>query len=366
METRDKLMSLTQSDKTQQWLMDKSSNQDDIQQLQQQFSQQLDQKYNALLAGEQAKLDQYVEVHQGLEALKEEIESESIKLNIDKLPDIKATMLEKAKNDEHSDKIEKLFDRLEQALNGTNRLYTQLSLIGTRTHRITTKNFNIQGLPKAVQRLILPSQFKKVYTIDFKSFDPSVVGYMTQDSKLIDYLNHKEGLYDALLEDLSLSKKEKKFVKRAFIGSFLFGGNFDSPKFKLKQYVSEVQWLDAVSQFTKVIELKKQIEEHKTMPMPYGIEHDMSAFQGSSIMAIYVQTVASYIFKHILLKVYKAQCDQKTFKIIAPIHDAIMIECEDEEIAQNVGQLMKDTANQLFNGEFAHVRVEEIGGVDHE
>ena len=46
------------------------------------------------------------------------------------------------------------------------------------------------------------------------------------------------------------------------------------------------------------------------MPMPYSIEHDMSAFQGSSIMAIYVQTVASYIFKHILLKVYKAQCDQ--------------------------------------------------------
>ena len=363
---RDLITKLPQSNKTEHFLMNKFSNQDEVQQLQQQFSQLLDQKYNALLADEQVKLDQYVEVHHNLEVLKEEIESEPITLNIDKLPDIKSTMLERAKNDEHSDKIEKLFDRLEQALNGTNRLYTQLSLIGTRTHRITTKNFNIQGLPKSVQRMILPSQFKKVYTIDFKSFDPSVVGYMTQDSKLIDYLNHKEGLYDALLEDLSLSKKEKKFVKRAFIGSFLFGGNFDSPKFKLKHYVSEVQWLDAVSQFTKVIELKKQIEEHKTMPMPYGIEHDMSAFQGSSIMAFYVQTVASYIFKHILLEVYRAQCEQKTFKIIVPIHDAIMIECEDEEIAQNVGQLMKDTANQLFNGEFAHVTVEEIGGVDHE
>ena len=42
-----------------------------------------------------------------------------------------------------------------------------------------------------------------------------------------------------------------------------------------------------------------------TIPMPYGIEHDMSAFQGSSIIAIYVQTVASYIFKHILLKCTK-------------------------------------------------------------
>ena len=83
----------------------------------------------------------------------------------------------------------------------------------------------------------------------------------------------------------------------------------------MKHYVSEEQWLDTVSQFTKVNELKKQIEEHKTMPMPYGIEHDMSAFQGSSIMAIYVQTVASYIFKHILLKVYKAQCDQKRSRL---------------------------------------------------
>ena len=366
METRDKLMSLTQSNKTQQWLMDKSSNQDDVQQLQQQFSQQLDQKYNALLADEQAKLDQYVEVHQGLEALKEEIESEPIMLNIDKLPDIKSTMLEKAKNDEHSDKIEQLFDRLDHSLNGTYRLYTQLSLIGTRTHRITTKNFNIQGLPKSVQRMILPSQFKKVYTIDFNSFEPSVVAYMTQDSKLIDFLNHKEGLYDALLEDLSLSKKEKKFVKRAFIGSFLFGGNFNSPKFKLNQYVSEVQWLDAVSKFTKVNELKKHLEKSNSMPMPYGTEHDMSAFQGSSIMAFYVQTVASYIFKHILLEVYKAQCEQKTFKIIVPIHDAIMIECDDEVTAHDVAQLMKSTANQLFNDEFAHVTVEEIGGVDHE
>lgn len=363
---RDLITKLPQSNKTEHFLMNKFSNQDEVQQLQQQFSQLLDQQYNALLADEQAKLDQYVEVHHELEALKEEIESEPITLNIDKLPDIKATMLEKAKNNEHSDKIEQLFDRLDQSLNGTNRLYTQLSLIGTRTHRITTKNFNIQGLPKAVQCTILPSKYKKVYTVDFKSFEPSVVAYMTQDSKVIDFLNQKEGLYDALLSELDLPDELRVFVKSAFIGSFLFGGNFKKPKFKLNQYVSEVQWLDAVSQFTKVWNLKKHVEENKSMTMPYGIEHDMSAFQGSSIMAIYVQTVASYVFKHILLEVYKAQCEQKTFKIIVPIHDAIMIECEDEEIAQNVGQLMKDTANQLFNGEFAHVTVEEIGGVDHE
>ena len=94
-------------------------------------------------------------------------------------------------------------------------------MIGTRTHRITTKRFNVQGLPKLVQQMILPSQFKKVYTIDFKSFEPSVAAYMTQDEQLIDYLNHEEGLYDALLRDLSLSKKRVS-VKRAFIGHFFW------------------------------------------------------------------------------------------------------------------------------------------------
>lgn len=44
---------------------------------------------------------------------------------------------------------------------------------------------------------------------------------MTQDEQLIDYLNLEEGLYDALLRDLSLSKEKRVSVKRAFIGSFL-------------------------------------------------------------------------------------------------------------------------------------------------
>ena len=86
---------------------------------------------------------------------------------------------------EHSDKIEQLFDRLDQALNGTNRLYTQLSLIGTRTHRITTKILIFRAYLKAVQH-DFTFKIKKVYTVDFKSFEPSVA-YMTQDSKLIDF-----------------------------------------------------------------------------------------------------------------------------------------------------------------------------------
>ncbi len=88
--------------------------------------------------------------------------------------------------------------------------------------------------------------------------------------------------------------------------------------------------------------------------------------QGSSIMAIYVQTVASYIFQaHFVGSVQSTVRKKNVRDIIVPIHDAIMIECNDKGIAQNVAQLMKDTANQLFNGEFAHVTVEALGGIDN-
>lgn len=366
METRHKIMLQPEADKAISWLTNKSSDQLAISLLKDELVKKANNQYKQLSNQSKEKLDSYIEVHHQLEPLMKDIESQAINLNIEKLYDVKKIMLEKAKSEEYNIKIQRYFATLDQAMKGTNQLYTQLSLLGTRTHRITSKQFNIQGLPKAVQKLIVPNQFKKIFTIDFKSFEPSVVAYMTQDSTLIDYLNQEEGLYGELLDKLSLQKEQRKLVKRAFIGSFLFGGHFSSSQFKLYQYVSEVQWLDVISKFTQVIEMAKQVDKNKTMLMPYGITHDMRHYQGSSIMAIYVQTVASYIFKHVLLEVYKAQCNQSNFRIIIPIHDAIMIECDEEEIAKNVAQLMKKTANQLFNGEFAQVTVEALGGVDNE
>ncbi|MBO1198279.1 hypothetical protein J3T65_09810 [Staphylococcus simiae] len=366
MEIKSKLISLPEADKTTSWLTDKASEQLEVSLLKDKIAKKVNHQYDQLTKESKSLLDNYINVHYRLEPLMEYIESNGIVLDIEQIPDIKENILQKAKREEHRARLIQYFDSLEQKLNDTKRLHTHLSLIGTRTHRITSKQFNIQGLPKAIQQIIVPSQFNKVFTIDFKAFEPSVVAYMTQDQQLIKYLNHEEGLYDLLLKELSIDKDKRKYVKRAFIGSFLFGGNFNSPKFKLNQYVSEVQWIDAVSQFTEVIKLKKSVDANKSMHMPYGIEHDMSAFQGSSIMAIYVQTVASYIFKNVLLEVYKAQCKQDNFRIIIPIHDAIMIECDGEDIAQSVEQLMINTANKLFNGDFAHTTVEVLGGASNE
>lgn len=366
METRYKIMLQPEANKATSWLTDKASEQLEVSLLKESLVERANRQYEQLPKESKLKLDNYVDLHHQLKPLMKEIESNCITLDIEQLSVIKENMLEKAKNEQHRTKVSQFFGSLYQTLDATNRLYTQLSLFGTRTHRITSKRFNVQGLPKATQQIIVPSQFRKVFTIDFKSFEPSVAAYMTQDEQLIEYLNQEEGLYDALLNELSLDKGKRKYVKRAFIGSFLFGGRYSSSNFKLNQEVSEINWLNVMSKFAKVTKLKEQVDKNKMMPMPYGVEHDMRNYQGHSIMPLYVQTVASYVFKHILLEVYKAQCEQMNFKIIMPIHDAIMIECEDEEIAQSVAQLMKNTANQLFDGEFAHVTVEVLGGISNE
>ncbi|MGF2904785.1 hypothetical protein WCN65_13730, partial [Staphylococcus aureus] len=76
--------------------------------------------------------------------------------------------------------------------------------------------------------------------------------------------------------------------------------------------------LQVMSKFKKVIEFKEQVEKYKTMPTPYGIEHDMGAFQGSSIMAIYVQTVIRCITERLIFVKREArECETCIYRVIS-------------------------------------------------
>ncbi|MGJ0167168.1 hypothetical protein [Staphylococcus hominis] len=361
-EIKNKITKLPETTKTQKWLLENKSNQSQIAKLKKQLIQLIDLRYNDLSFENKEKMNKYIQIHQELVPLQQDIEANGFKLNTQMLSKVKTQFLNKAKSDSHREKLDKNFNALESAIDGNQKLDTKISLIGTRTHRITTKQFNVQGLPKKVQQLILPNHFKKVFIIDFKSFEPSVVAYLADDDHLKEYLNDSQGLYDTLLNNLSLPATHRKLVKRAFIGSFLFGGNYMNDKFKLNQYISEDEWNKAMSKFSNVIKLKEQIDNKKIMKMPYGITHDMKHCHGSSIMALYIQTVSSYIFKNILSEVYQYQCDQEDFRIMLPIHDAIMIECNTNEVAERVRQLMETSANRLFGDNFAHTTIEQLGG----
>ena len=362
MNFRESIMLLPQGNKTEKFLYEKESNQIEVKQLKNQLSSQLNIRYTKLNENEKEKIDEYVEIHNQLLPLKKDIEKQGIIIDINNLSKVKTSILAKAKDNDHKQKLIKNFESLKKALNNYSHLNVSLSLIGTCTLRITTKKYNVQGLPKEVKEIFMPIKYKNIFIIDFKAFEPSVVAYITNDQHLKNYLNKDEGLYDKLLSVLSLNKEYRKLVKRAFIGSFLFGGNFKSDKFKLNQYISEDEWNKVMSKFSNVIKLKEQIDNKKIMKMPYGITHDMKDFHERSIMALYIQTVSSYIFKNILSEVYQHQCNQEDFRIMLPIHDAIMIECNTKEIAERVRQLMETSANRLFGDNFAHTTIEQMGG----
>ena len=252
-----KIVLLPESTKTQEWLIKFKSEQLECLKLKEQFIRSSAEKCNDLAPEDKTELDKYVHIHQELAPLKQDIEANGFKLNTQMLSKVKTQSLNKAKSDSHWEKLDKNFNALELAIDGNQKLNTKISLIGTRTHRITTRRFNVQGLSKEVKQLILPTQFNKVFMIDFKAFEPSVLAYLANDNHLKEYLNGSQGLYDTLLNNLSLPAIHRKLVKRAFIGSFLFGGNYMSDKFKLNQYISEDEWNKAMSKFSNVIKLKR-------------------------------------------------------------------------------------------------------------
>ncbi|WP_240186445.1 DNA polymerase, partial [Staphylococcus aureus] len=212
MDAKEKLALQPKGSKAENWIIKKESNQHEVQQLKNKMMNKLKKRYESIPNEERIKFDEYSELHESLLPLKQDIESIGFKLNTQMLSKVKTQFLNKAKNNSHREKLEKYFDALESAIDGNQKLDTKISLIGTRTHRITTKNFNVQGLPKEVKQLILPTQFNKVFMIDFKAFEPYVVAYLADDDHLKEELNGSQGIHDTLRKNLTRPESHRKRV----------------------------------------------------------------------------------------------------------------------------------------------------------
>ncbi|WP_323703610.1 hypothetical protein [Mammaliicoccus sp. Dog046] len=349
--------------KTEKWLISGYSDQSEVNEMKNGLLINYNRKIQQLDDESEKLLNQYNDLHNELLPLVDDIEQVGIDFDIDKLRRTGKLLIDRSKNESNRYRIERLLEKLSNSLEG-NKLKTKLNLIGGVTHRITTASYNIQGLPSEIKACIIPSQFKRVYMIDFSAFEPSVAAYMSDDKTLIAYLKSDDGLYERLLKGLNLSSDYRNAVKVCFIGSFLFGGNYHN--FKLSEEVPEVEWHNLIKKFSNYMLLSNQVITSKKLIMPYGIENDVSHLNDKKVMGQYVQNVASYVFKHVLKEVYIKQCMNESFRIMLPIHDAIMIECYTEEVAQSVANLMVQTANGLFKDSFAKATIEEIGGRDNE
>ena len=94
-----KIVTLPESTKTQEWLVKFESNQLECLELKEQFIRSSEEKYDNIASGNKAKLDKYVQIHQELVSLQQDIEANGFKLNIQMLSKVKDQFLYKAKSD---------------------------------------------------------------------------------------------------------------------------------------------------------------------------------------------------------------------------------------------------------------------------
>ncbi|WP_248559300.1 DNA polymerase [Mammaliicoccus sciuri] len=246
--------------KTEKWLISGNSDQSEVLEMRNALLLNINRKIQQLDDESKKILNQYNDLHNELLPLVDDIEQVGIDFDIDKLRRTGELLIDRSKNESNRYRIEKSLKSLANSLEG-NKLKTKLNLIGGVTHRITTASYNIQGLPNEIKACIIPSQFKRVYMIDFSAFEPSVAAYMSDDKTLIAYLKSDDGLYERLLKDLNLSSDYRNAVKVCFIGSFLFGGNYHN--FKLSEEVPEVEWHNLIKKFSNYMLLRVLLQSKK-------------------------------------------------------------------------------------------------------
>mgnify|MGYP002716167224 CR=1 FL=1 len=355
---RNEIVTAFENNKAVKLLLSKTSNQESAKKLQAKVDKQIDERFNQLDEENKEKLKSYIDINEKLKLLKEQIESTSFQLKVSELPKVKEYALNNSTSLDQRKHREQIFERLNQQLNGTDILKTQLNLFGSRTHRITTQNYNLQSMPTSLKKLIMPNKFKKIYTCDFNSFDPCIVAWLSKDEKLIHLLNSNKGLYNELLSSFELDNSFRNYIKQAFIGSFLFEGQYE--QFDIANFINKDNWYAMLNQFSNVKNLQNKIKYSSELEMPYGITHKILD-NDTNWFAIYIQTIASFVFKYVLHDIYNAQQLNDDFLIKIPIHDSIMIECNDLNVANRVAEQMKNKANEIMNCKYNKVKIEEIG-----
>lgn len=230
-----------------------------------------------------------------------------------------------------------------------------IETFGSVTSRIYFKDPVFQNISKRHRNIISAESGKKLSYVDYDQFEVGVMAALSGDSCLRS-LYLENDLYAVLSEQLFGDQSQRKFAKRLFL-SYAYG-------MKLKKIADAAQAKGAdrgkVNAFFRQLtifelwkeKLQNQFLQHGSISTSEGnslrrsSQGPLSEKEKRSCISQVVQGTASLIFKKALIAVDKA----KNFRILVPMHDAVLVEHSIECDPQILVRLFSEAMTAHFNG----------------
>ncbi|PKR48360.1 DNA polymerase [Thalassospira povalilytica] len=244
-----------------------------------------------------------------------------------------------------------------EALNGIshkkNKCFPQIISQGTRTSRILLSSPSLQNISKKYRKVIIPSQNRTLSYVDYDQFEVGIMAALSTDPLLMELYNKKD-LYKYLSKLIFGSENGRGNAKRLFL-SYAYGmkrRNLINAAVDLgadKNKTSKV--FDEFTVFEKWKHgLSKELNKKRRLGTSSGnyfyLRHknQASAKEVRSAVSQTVQGTGALIFKLALLKVN----DLQDFRIIIPLHDAVLVEHQPKSDPHRVVKAFEDAFTEFF------------------
>lgn len=250
------------------------------------------------------------------------------------------------------------------AVQADGNVYPTVTSESAVTGRITVNRPALQNLPSTVRKSITPTvSGNHLYYLDYNSMEPSVFAALSKDEALIEDIQSGD-LYSVLTSGLFHEEGDSGFshyrddIKTLFLASFMYGGDVNYNISKLKLPLQAHQWNLLLQKYDVANAYRTEIIQKKQCQSLIGIPYDFTRAT-VNIFNRFIQSEAALIFKQMLLKLADLE-QSKNFKMILPIHDAILIEADSPDTANAVAIEMEDSFNEIVDMNIAKVTMQSL------
>lgn len=190
------------------------------------------------------------------------------------------------------------------------------------------KGINVHSLSQKDKELITPPQFDSIFIVaDYKHMEPSILQWLSKDSKLMEMLN-KGDLYEKIWEDLTkieCNESYRKKCKDMFL-PVIFGQREKSLADSLKiSEDSAIKLINAIN--LKYREAISWLNQQSNVNM-FGRKRNIDFSKSYLINSFIVQSVSSLFCLLKLVKIYELLLKEDNAFLTMHIHDGYVITCK--------------------------------------
>jgi DNA polymerase I-like protein with 3'-5' exonuclease and polymerase domains len=247
----------------------------------------------------------------------------------------------------------------------TGRIYPKLDSLGSRTGRIQCSNPNMQGLPIDLRNAVVATEGHVLLAADLSQFELRVLAHFSREPAFLDAYQSGNGdlhcrtvhhLYEKPLAEVTAEERQLgKTINFSII-------NGQSPRglareleiqdwdalifinYFLSLYPKVASWIDNSIQVARQQGYVTSLYGRRRHLPELNSENPYKAARAERrVMSGIIQATGADIFKWLLGQLYQKLPSE--FKMILPIHDAILFEIPEdrtEEATQLIRQIMQE------------------------